>query len=234
MFEAILFDFVDSDIQSLKWLHSHTGSTVCFDDFSETSVDEIRRFHRLVAEHQIDPLLEHEFRLKNTFMRHQMAWNNDYVSYYRDRLISTCTAYHGVEELLAGVKQKAKTGLITNAYDGKEQRQRIRNSGLEAYFDLTVVAGEIGIYKPDASIFLHAVNRPNVVPERCLYVGDSLAYDILGAKSAGMKTALVSKQSNVDGSVADYVVKGVDELQALLDRMVVSSLQRRACDGTDL
>ncbi|NKQ35771.1 MAG: hypothetical protein HF973_09175 [Chloroflexi bacterium] len=80
MFEAILFDFdgtlvdfVDSDIQSLRWLHSYTGSPVCFDDFLETAVDEIMKFHQLVEANRIDPLLMHEFRLKRTFARHNMV-----------------------------------------------------------------------------------------------------------------------------------------------------------------
>jgi len=228
MFEAILFDFdgtlvnfVDSDIQSLKWLHSHTGSTVCFDDFLETSVDEIMRFHRLVAENKIDPLLMHEFRLKNTFIRNEMAWKDDYVNFYRNKLLGTCTPFKGGGKLLSGVKQKVKTGLITNAYDGEEQRERIRNSGLEAYFDLIVIAGDIGIYKPDPSIFFYALNRINVVPGKALYIGDSVTHDIVGAKSAGMKTALFSEHSNRDTDVADYIIGGVDELQDLLNQVVV-------------
>jgi membrane protease YdiL (CAAX protease family) len=57
MFQAVLFDFdgtlvdfVAADIQSLKWLHSRTGSMVDFDDFLETAVAEIMSFHDLVAQ----------------------------------------------------------------------------------------------------------------------------------------------------------------------------------------
>ncbi|MCP4367844.1 MAG: HAD family hydrolase [Deltaproteobacteria bacterium] len=228
MFEAILFDFdgtlvdfVASDIQSLKCLHTHINSSVCFDDFLNTSVDEIMSFHRLVAEHKIDPLVMHKFRLQNTFSRHNLAWDDEYVDFYQDKLLKTCTPFNGVEKLLSGVKQKVKTGLITNAYDGQEQGERIRSSGLEIYFDLIVIAGDIGLYKPDISIFLYALNRLNVAPDRALYVGDSIKYDIVGAKAAGMKTTLFSKQSNRDCNVADYNVKGIDELQALFDRVIV-------------
>jgi len=94
MFKAILFDFdgtlvdfVASDIQSLKWLHSRTDSAIEFDGFLETSVDEIMRFHELVTKKEIDPLLMHEFRLRNTFARHNITWNNNYITLYRNKLL---------------------------------------------------------------------------------------------------------------------------------------------------
>jgi len=228
MFDALLFDFdgtlvdfVDSDIQSLNWLHSLTGSTVSFDDFLETSIDEIMKFHALVAEHKIDPLLMHEFRLRNTFVRHAMAWDDDYVDVYRNKLVATCTPFDGILERLSRLKQKVKTGLISNAYDGEEQRERIRHSSLEACFDVIVIAGDIDIYKPDPSIFLHTLSLIQVAPDRALYVGDSITYDVVGAKSAGMKTALFCKQPRKDTGVADYVITGIDGLRTFLDQVVM-------------
>jgi HAD superfamily hydrolase (TIGR01509 family) len=227
MFKAILFDFdgtlvdfVASDIHSLKWLHSHLDSTVGFDDFLETSVDEIMRFHHLVTKQEVDPLLMHEFRLRNTFIRHKMAWDDDYVALYRNKLFETCVPFDGVEQLLAAVKRKTRTGLITNAYDAIEQRERIRSSGLEAYFDVIVIAGDIGIYKPDPSIFLYALSLIEAEPDETLYIGDSVTHDIVGAKSAGMKAVLLGKQSNRGAGIADYVVSGIDELQELLGQEV--------------
>ncbi len=47
MFKAILFDldgtlvdYVESDIQSLRWLHSHIGANTSFDAFLDTSVED--------------------------------------------------------------------------------------------------------------------------------------------------------------------------------------------------
>jgi HAD superfamily hydrolase (TIGR01509 family) len=227
MFKAILFDFdgtlvdfVASDIHSLKWLHSHLDSMLEFDDFLETSVDEIMKFHHLVTKEEVDPLLMHEFRLRNTFMRHKMAWDDDYVALYRNQLFETCVPFDGVVQLLAEVKRKTKTGLITNAYDGKEQRERIRRSGLEDYFNVIVIAGDIGTYKPDPSIFLYALSLMDVEPNDALYIGDSITHDIVGAKSAGMQAVLLGKESNRGNGIADYVVSGIGELQELLEREI--------------
>jgi len=227
MFQAILFDFdgtlvdfVAADIQSLKWLHTRTGATVAFDDFLETAVAEIMKFHDLVAQNKIDPLLMHPFRLRHSFARHKITWHDDYLALYRGKLLELCVPFAGVEQLLAAVNRKTKMGLITNAYDAAEQKERIKSSGLDIYFDTIVIAGEIGIYKPDPAIFLHALARMDVQPDKSLYVGDSLTHDVIGAKSAGMKTVLLSQTPKRGSGIADYVVSSIGELQGLLEREV--------------
>jgi len=226
MLEAVLFDFdgtlvdyIDSDIKSLERLHAHTGSSVSFDAFLETSVNEIMKFHDLVDNGEIDPLLMHDFRLKNTLAKYEMPWNSDYIDVYKKELIRTCTPFDGVENLLSEIGQKVKTGLITNAYDSEEQRTRIRGAGLEDYFDFIAVAGEVGMYKPDPSLFLHSLRCMNVAPGNALYIGDSITYDIDGAKAAGMKTILFSNSSTVNSEHADYVISGVEALHDLLKQL---------------
>lgn len=43
----------------------------------------------------------------------------------------------------------------------------------------------VGIAKPDPRIFHHVAEIIGVRPERCLYVGDTVRYDVLGARAAG-------------------------------------------------
>ncbi len=223
MLKAILFDFdgtlvnyVDSDIQSLRWLHTYTGASVPFEDFLGTAVDEIMRFHQLVDQNLIDPLLMHEFRLKNTFARYEIAWNNDLAHLYQGKLINACLPLAGIEALLQIIRPRVKLGLVTNAYNGVEQRARIKNSGLEKFFDCIVIAGDIGIYKPDSAIFLRALKQIDVPSGKALFVGDSVRHDILGAKSIGLKTVLFSKKQS---NQADYTVEKVDELSHLLTQL---------------
>lgn len=83
MFEAIIFDFdgtlvdfIDSDMQSLRHLHSKTGTAVPFPDFFETAVEVIMRFHDLVDAAKIDPLSMHQYRLMNTCLKHKIPWDD--------------------------------------------------------------------------------------------------------------------------------------------------------------
>ena len=67
--------------------------------------------------------------------------------------------------------------------------------------------------------FLYLLNRIKVAPENSLYIGDSKMYDVSGAKAAGMKTVLFSYHSNGDYDIADYTVKGLNELKKLMDKV---------------
>ncbi|VAW37433.1 hypothetical protein MNBD_CHLOROFLEXI01-3353 [hydrothermal vent metagenome] len=227
MFEAILFDFdgtlvdfVDSDIQSLKWLHAHVSASVPFEDFLETAVNEIMRFHQLVDEKHIDPLLMHEFRLKHTFSKHQIVWHSDYLNLYKNRLVAACIPFAGVEALLCSAKKKVKLGLVTNAYDGQAQRKRIKSSGLEKFFDSIIIAGEVGIYKPDPTIFSYALKSIQADPSKTLFIGDSIKHDIVGANTVGMTTILFRKQVNNRPHGADYAVVGIEALRDLLNILI--------------
>ena len=51
-----------------------------------------------------------------------------------------------------------------------------------AIVDSTIV----GAAKPDPHIFHALVERVGIVPERALYVGDTVRYDVLGARAAGL------------------------------------------------
>jgi HAD superfamily hydrolase (TIGR01549 family) len=177
-------------------------------------------FHNLVAEHKIDPLQMHRFRLMNTFARYHIVWNDAYLTDYRKKLVELSIPFSGVKPLLSRIKNKVKVGLITNAYNGAEQRERIRYSGLESFFDVITIAGEIGVYKPDPSLFLYALNCVDIAPGKALYIGDSVAYDVVGAKTAGMGTVLFSRQPQSNNDIADYTVQNMEKLKGLLDQLI--------------
>jgi putative hydrolase of the HAD superfamily len=219
-FDGTLVDFVASDIESLRYLHVHSQAQVRFDDFLRTAVEEIMQFHNYAEEGVIDPLQLHRFRLKNTFRRHGLGWREEYVKFYRSKLVEACRPYEGVKQLLSAIGPEIKTGLISNAYDAEEQRARLKHSGLEDLFDTVVIAGEVGVYKPDPAIFNIAMNGLGVVPDKTLYVGDSIRYDIIGAKTAGMQTVLIGQISTPGAEQADHIVdNGAEGLGPLLGRL---------------
>ncbi len=226
MFEAILFDFdgtlvdfVDADLRSLRWLHAHSGAPVSCEAFLETAVDAIMAFHQLVEAQAIDPLLMHSWRLQHTFAHYGLPWDDSYTELYRAQLIEVCIPFAGVEPMLAQVRRKAKTGLISNAYDAQEQRARIAHAGLVSYFDSIVIACEVGSYKPEPDIFWHALAQLGVAPGDALYIGDSVTHDIAGAKAAGMQAALLSRTPR-PAPLADYSVASIAELHQLLTQVL--------------
>ncbi len=216
-FDGTLVDFVEADLASLRQLHEHAGVPVGLDEFTETAVEAIMRFHALVDERQKDPLLMHSFRLKQTFVHYGLPWKDEYVDFYRTCLMRVCRPFEGVVGLLQSLRGRVKIGLLTNAYDGVEQRARIDQAGLTGLFDALVVSGEVGLFKPDPAVFLHVLNLLDVPAQQAVFVGDSIPYDIAGARSAGMQTILFSRGPARETSLADYSVGGIAGLRELLN-----------------
>jgi HAD superfamily hydrolase (TIGR01549 family) len=114
--------------------------------------------------------------------------------------------FPGVKELLADLRPHYKLGLLTNGRSDM-QWEKIGALGLNDMFDAIVVAGDIGIYKPDSRAFRHLLGRLDVPAAQSLFVGDSYDTDILGAHNAGMVTAWISRDSRapIDGIQPTFV-----------------------------
>ena len=102
--------------------------------------------------------------------------------------------FDGVEALLQWLRPGMRLGMITNG-STEMQWEKIDQLGLRDRFDEILVAGDLGIYKPDARIFLRLAQGLGVSPDETLFVGDSFASDIVGAASVGMKTAWIRPAS---------------------------------------
>jgi putative hydrolase of the HAD superfamily len=57
------------------------------------------------------------------------------------------------------------------------------------YIDVVVCSGDTGFVKPHPSVFELLLQRLDLPPREVLFVGDSCAVDIAGARRAGMRTA---------------------------------------------
>ena len=83
------------------------------------------------------------------------------------------------------LKSKYNLHIITNGFK-QVQHFKIKNAGLESYFDFIFTAEQVGFKKPHPQIFIHALNQTKANPKKSLMIGDSLEADILGALAQGM------------------------------------------------
>lgn len=85
---------------------------------------------------------------------------------------------------LTALRQRGyRLGIITNG-SAYNQARKMDHTGLRAYVDLVMLAGEEGIQKPDPRLFQMAAARLGVPCECCVFVGDNPESDIQGAKNA--------------------------------------------------
>jgi putative hydrolase of the HAD superfamily len=83
-------------------------------------------------------------------------------------------------------------GIVSNA-DGTIEEQLRRNEicqvgeGLGVPVLAIVDSHIVGIAKPAAEIFRHALEPLGVSPAEATYVGDTVRYDVRGARAAGLR-----------------------------------------------
>lgn len=95
----------------------------------------------------------------------------------------------GAEAALAATDDAgAAVGIVTN---GPEHRQaeKVAAVDLDRLAATVVYAGDLDRRKPHEAPFEAALAALAVEPERALYVGDSLPYDVAGAQNAGLQAA---------------------------------------------
>lgn len=123
----------------------------------------------------------------------------------------------GAERALTLSSEVAATGLITN---GPRDRQepKVDELNLEQRFDTIVYAGDLKRRKPLVDPFESALEVLDVTPEEAVYVGDSLAYDIAGAHTAGLDSVWLRPQPEADlnGYSPDWTVDSLEEFETVL------------------
>jgi putative hydrolase of the HAD superfamily len=82
--------------------------------------------------------------------------------------------------------------LVTNGAS-EAQREKLAALGIEDWFEVIVVSGEIGVMKPDPAIFEAVLERVDVDRRRVWHVGDWLPSDVAGAREAGLTAVWLNR-----------------------------------------
>jgi HAD superfamily hydrolase (TIGR01662 family) len=82
-----------------------------------------------------------------------------------------------------------RLAIVTNRE--KPCQEQLDHLGLSPYFEITVVGGEINLYKPEAGIFLYALKSMRINPEEAIFVGDNYFTDVVGSQRVGLSPVLI-------------------------------------------
>jgi len=121
----------------------------------------------------------------------------------------------GAPAALTGAEAVGPVGLVTN---GPERRQRVKLDalGITDRFDARVYASDLPRRKPHTDPFDRALRSLDVAPERALYIGNSLAYDVAGAQNAGLAVAWLGDGEEPDPYDPEYVLDSIADIESLL------------------
>ena len=147
---------------------------------------------------------------------HIMAAVNSFFEDYLNSLKPRpCT--RGMLKKLSAIH---KIGLVSNFTYAPVTYAALRKLELTKFFNIILVSEAVGWRKPHPKIFGQALSKLKVQPDEAVYVGDSPAEDITGAKNVGMRTIFVQSQfhslkSLNDNRIGpDMIVEDICELTA--------------------
>lgn len=104
-----------------------------------------------------------------------------------------------------------RMGLISNAKSDYAVRAILEKHGLPKFFGVIVTSAELRMRKPRPDLFSRALAALDTKPSEAVFVGDSLQSDMLGARTAGIRSIHVLR-------------KPVDDPHFLVPDVTVNSL----------
>lgn len=104
----------------------------------------------------------------------------------------------GLVDALAEVRAAGVRVAIVSNSEGQLEPLLV-DLGVRGALDLVVDSGIVGVEKPDPRIFRIALDHFAAAPERALHLGDVYATDVLGARAAGVRVALVDPHGHLAG-----------------------------------
>ncbi len=140
----------------------------------------------------------------------------DMYRMYWDSFLAKAKLYDNADKVLHYLKENSiKIGICTDM-TAQIQFRKIQQLGIEKLIDSMVSSEEAGAEKPSGKIFSLMLEKLNVSPEECVYVGDDYHRDIQGADAAGMKTVYFSSDCTKD----TFRCRNYDEMMDFLRQLL--------------
>ena len=140
---------------------------------------------------------------------------NDYFETFK----STHKVFPSVIKVLTALREQGyKMYLTTNGYSDI-QRNRLKLSKLDKFFDGVFISGDFDLRKPSKSYFDYVFGRiPESNRSKVLVIGDAQSTDILGAKNAGLDSCWFNPLRHTPKYQSTYEIDDMNELLDLLDK----------------
>jgi len=154
------------------------------------------------------------------------------VDSYFSAFFLHCHLIPGTKEMLSSLMDVYRLGLLTNFTHGPAAREIIAKLGLNPFFDVVLISGELGFRKPHPLVFHQLIEQLGVRNDQILYVGDDPEPDITGAQKAGLQPVLTTyvRDQNIP-FIPGIVFRGAEKVDCEVPRIstwkdLISLLER--------
>jgi putative hydrolase of the HAD superfamily len=123
------------------------------------------------------------------------------------------------QQVLTALQERYPLGLLSN-FDSADTGLKILNRyHLSAFFNPIHISEAIRYRKPRREAFVCTAEVMGVAPQECLFIGDTFALDVVGAKGAGMDAAWFDRRITpppLELAQPDYVISRLPALLEIL------------------
>lgn len=123
--------------------------------------------------------------------------------------------FEGAHEILTYLKPLYHLHLITNGFE-EVQYHKLRNCGLDKYFEVVVLSEIAGAMKPKPGIFQYALEKAQAQKSESLMIGDNPLADIEGAQNFGIDQVFFNPDKKTHELHPTYEISELLELKNIL------------------
>lgn len=111
---------------------------------------------------------------------------------------------------------KYRLGIISN--DLSNWSKFLRKKFDLDFFQEVIISGDVGVRKPDKSIYDIFIDKANVSPEKCVFIDDR-SKNLIPAAALGMKTIRFKREIENSDFNPDYEINSFLELEDVINRI---------------
>jgi 2-haloacid dehalogenase len=183
----------------------------------------LERYHELEPEVEQDGSLPYKVVLTETLVRLAEDEGLAMPEGESDALVKALPAWEPFPEVpdsLAELRERGWNLVILSNSDRDLITESMKRIGVP--FDLAIVAGDLGSYKPAPAHWEHFYDVTTADKEHHVHVAASLFHDIAPARELGLKTVWINRLGEKPEPKPDRELNDLSELPDTLDELVAA------------
>ena len=204
------------------------GLKLPFEEYGEVNDRVFQKFGEMGdrQDRDIPDVVAYQEIVDGLFPERSGAWRTRTALEAADAFWAVATGNFAVRRetrpaLRALKAMKLRMAVLSNHHHPPALVGHLSELRIRQYFLKVLVSADAGVRKPNREIFEMCLGQLRVGPKQAVFVGDSVKYDVEGARNAGIRTILVAGGPPYDnqgeGRVEpDFVVRDLLEVPVVV------------------
>jgi putative hydrolase of the HAD superfamily len=203
------------------------GLVLAFEEYKEVNDSIFRKYALLELEENEDipDIVAYQEIVDALFHSRAKTWRRRVAAEADEAFWITATKNfvlkRGARPVLRKLKaMKLSMAVLSNHHYPRAEVEHLKRLRIAPYFSRIMISAQVGLRKPDPRFFAMCLASMDVRPQQAVFVGDSLTYDVEGAKRAGMCSILVANRAaareDESSVVPDFMVHDLIEVPRVI------------------